>query len=338
MSVFHSSGNKPFYNLLKIWNPVFFQGNKKKKTYFEGWYFKNVSKDRQSIWSIIPGISIENENRSHAFIQFINGKTAETHYLDYPIDSFEYSKSEFSVRIAGNRFSRDGFSLDAKEPQTGFSAKGNVIFKNSHPLKSTLLNPGIMGWYSFVPFMECNHGLVSMDHNLGGGLEIKGDYIDFNGGKGYSEKDWGRSMPSAWIWMQSNHFDKQQNVSFMLSVARIPWLKSSFTGFLCVFLYQGKIYRYATYTGARLTKISLDDETVTVEIKTGKQKIMVQARHASKGLLAAPQNGAMDRRIAESVDAVIRLKISGSNGNEIFSGTGHTAGLEMVGDMNQLPV
>ncbi|WP_243392439.1 MULTISPECIES: tocopherol cyclase family protein [unclassified Mesotoga] len=31
--------------------------------------------------------------------------------------------------------------------------------------------------------------------------------IDLTGGKGYIEKDWGRSLPDAWIWMQSNNFD-----------------------------------------------------------------------------------------------------------------------------------
>ncbi|MCK7537696.1 MAG: tocopherol cyclase family protein [Marinilabiliales bacterium] len=29
---------------------------------------------------------------------------------------------------------------------------------------------------------------------------------DFSGGRGYIEKDWGHSFPSAYVWMQSNHF------------------------------------------------------------------------------------------------------------------------------------
>ena len=27
---------------------------------------------------------------------------------------------------------------------------------------------GIMGWYRFVPFMQCYHGVVSLNHKLNG--------------------------------------------------------------------------------------------------------------------------------------------------------------------------
>ncbi|MEZ4893124.1 MAG: tocopherol cyclase family protein [Saprospiraceae bacterium] len=37
-------------------------------------------------------------------------------------------------------------------------------------------------------------------------LTINGEELDFTGGKGYMEKDWGRSFPSAYFWMQTNHF------------------------------------------------------------------------------------------------------------------------------------
>lgn len=46
------------YRLKKRKNPEMFQGNKKKKNYFEGWYFKMVSADDSSIISVIPGVSL----------------------------------------------------------------------------------------------------------------------------------------------------------------------------------------------------------------------------------------------------------------------------------------
>jgi len=327
-----------FYPITRIWKPVTFQGANKKKHYFEGWYFKNVSANQKHIWSIIPGISIEDQQNRHAFIQFINGSTAETYYVPFAIEDFDYSTTEFRVNIGDNHFSSDGFSLAINHKETNFTAIGKVEFSNTHPLDSTLFNPGIMGWYSFVPFMECNHGLVSMDHNLSGSLTINADKINMDGGKGYAEKDWGSSMPSAWIWMQCNHFENQNQTSFMLSVARIPWLGNSFTGFLCVFLYEGKIYRYASYTGARLNKIEITEKGIHIEINDKQHHISVEAQHASHGLLAAPLKGAMNRRIAESVDATIVLDISNHQKQSFFSGTGHTAGLELVGDINELPI
>jgi hypothetical protein len=80
-----------------------------------------------------------------------------------------------------------------------------------------------MGPYSFAPFMECNHGILSMDHRLSGSLTVDEDTAAYVGGRGYIEKDWGRGFPSGYIWTQSNHFEEEE-VSISASVARIPWL------------------------------------------------------------------------------------------------------------------
>jgi len=100
-----------------------------------------------------------------------------------------------------------------------------------------------MGPYTFAPFMECNHGIVSMDHGISGSLVINGEEIDFTGGRGYIEKDWGHSFPSAYIWMQSNHF-AANGISFKASVARIPWLTGNFTGFISGLMIDGRLYPF----------------------------------------------------------------------------------------------
>jgi hypothetical protein len=332
-----STDHQPFYRLLKTWDPVRFQGGNQKSRYFEGWYFKNVSSDSGHIWSVIPGISIVDKNRDHAFIQLINGKTADTWYVRFPISEFRFSEKKFEVSIGKNHFSFDGFSLDIDDESIDFRANGQVNFEDVRSLKSTLFNPGIMGWYSFMPFMECYHGLVSMNHSLNGQLKINNETCDFAGGKGYSEKDWGRSMPSAWIWLQCNHF-VTPGISIIFSVAKIPWIRNAFTGFLCVLLFEGKIHRFATYTGAKISEIKLEGESVFILIHNKKHILEITACRAGHGLLAAPVNGAMDRRIAESVDASITLKISDKSGNLIFAENGINAGLELVGDMKDLPV
>ncbi len=91
-----------------------------------------------------------------------------------------------------------------------------------------------MGWYAFVPFMECYHAVIGFDHPLEGKININGNEIDFTGGRGYIEKDYGKSFPSYYIWMQSNHFETEE-ISVMASVAKIPWLGSSFDGFVVGF-------------------------------------------------------------------------------------------------------
>ncbi len=327
----------PGYGAKKAGNPEMFQGNKKKKRYFEGWYFKMVSDDGQSILSIIPGISLSSDgSEQHAFIQVIDGKTAQTFYYSFPIEAFAFSRKEFAITIGQNYFSAKKLVLNLHDDINSLS--GEVHLKDQTELPSArILNPGIMGWYRFVPFMQCYHGVVSLTHGLEGALVKDGQTHDFSGGRGYIEKDWGSSMPSAWIWMQSNNFSNS-DASFMLSVANIPWLGKSFTGFLGFFYLDGKIHKFATYTHAQLDLNQKGLDTLQIQIREKKTVYHIEAIHKSTGLLKAPVGGSMDRRIPESIDATLKLTVMDRHGNVLFSDISYISGLELVGDQEILKV
>jgi hypothetical protein len=123
--------------------------------------------------------------------------------------------------------------------------KGELKFNGNVAWPKSFFSPGIMGPFSFVPFMECYHGIVSMDHSIEGHLNIDGSFIEFNGGRGYIEKDWGRSFPSAYVWMQTNHFSSE-GISIKASVANIPWLGSSFVGFICGLWLHDRLIQFNT--------------------------------------------------------------------------------------------
>jgi tocopherol cyclase len=147
------------YGIRSLQSPVFFQGNLHAKRCFEGWYFKNVSADRSSVYALIPGISLSPQG-SKSFIQFIDGSNGRTRWFPFHLGVFGFSRDHFAVRIGDNRFSLEGI-------QAGLT-------------------------YSAVG----------------------GRRVDFSGGSGYIEKDWGRSFPRAWIWAQSNTFT-QPGTSFL---------------------------------------------------------------------------------------------------------------------------
>ena len=48
-----------------------------------------------------------------------------------------------------------------------------------------------MGWFAWVPRMECYHGVLGFDHAVQGHIAVDGNTLDFNDGRGYIEKDWG---------------------------------------------------------------------------------------------------------------------------------------------------
>jgi len=325
----------PFYNFKKAGNTIIFQGNKKKKNYFEGWYFKMVGNDGSSILSVIPGISLSADGKEqHAFIQIINGITAQTDYYSFPIEEFSFSKKEFALKIADSYFSKDSIIINIKDDNSIVS--GKITMLNQVEYKSgRLINTGIMGPYRFVPFMECYHGVVSLTHSLHGKLIINNEVHDFYGGRGYIEKDWGSSMPSAWIWMQSNNFN-DKNSSFMLSIADIPWLGKSFTGFLGFFYHDNKIHHFATYRPTKLQLEITDSNQLIINIENRKNSFIINAISNNAGLLKAPVEGAMDRRIPESIDAFLKISMMDKKGTIIFMDSTNITALEMVGDYQKL--
>lgn len=335
---FKSHSYIPGYCIKKLREQAMFQGNKKRRNYFEGWYFKMVSADGASILSVIPGISLSrNGEEQHAFIQLIDGKTANTFYYNFPIEAFAFSKERFAFRIGDNYFSEDSLILNIQNDTS--SIKGEIkMSDNVHLTQKSKKKVGIMGWYRYVPFMQCYHGVVSLNHRLSGTITKDNETYNFENGVGYIEKDWGKSMPTSWIWIQSNNFNTQ-NSSFMLSVAHIPWLGSSFTGFLGFFHNGTTVQRFGTYTEAQMqmeTNNADNTDTIKIVISDQNYSYLIEAYRSKSGLLKAPVKGSMDRHIAESVDARVKLTVFDKKLKIIFKDSTSIAGLEIVGDIKEL--
>lgn len=314
--------------IAKIYTPAVFQGDLERDGYFEGWYFKQVSPGSDRVLAFIPGVSLSGER--HAFIQMIDGMTGVSRYFQYDLSEFRWLRDRFQVEIGRCRFSTEGISLDIDND--GTRVTGELRFDGVFPYPVRPLSPGIMGWYSFVPSMECYHGVVSMGHRLSGELKIDGAVCSFDNGRGYIEKDWGTSFPESWIWLQGNTFRGSEG-SFMLSIAKIPWRGRHFNGFLCFLYAGGKLYRFMTYTGATIRKIDKAGNRLSVTISDRRHRLAVEAEQLANGSLAAPASGAMNRPIKECGNARLSVRLEHHDGRVIFHAEDSTAGMEAVGDI-----
>lgn len=313
-----------FNSFFKLYHPEIFQGSTSKEKYFEGWYFKLVSRDEKHAVAVIPGISVYDADDRHAFIQLINGIGQVTSYYRFPLDAFSADAKALKIDIGGNHFSKTKVVLDLPE------LKGELQIQNTVSLVSSLFSPGIMGWYSFMPSMQCYHGVVSLHHRLSGMTSGSLGHIDWNEGIGYIEKDWGTSFPKCWIWLHTNHFKDTSPASLMASVAHIPWLGRYFPGFIVVLLAGGKEYRFATYNGSRM-KCTVMEDRVVLGFKKGTLELSIQAFRGPTAVLRSPLSGQMTGKVNESLQARAEVVLSRS-GKTIWASNGTTAGLEVAGD------
>ncbi|MCB2210247.1 tocopherol cyclase family protein [bacterium] len=318
-------------SLKNILHPARYHGFTARPPFFEGWYFKLVSADGAQRFALIPGVYLsEDPEKRHAFIQVYDSQADRVAYHRFPFSAFKASPDRFEVLIGENYFSADTVRLTIDDDLG--RVRGELRFTDLHPWPERFFSPGAMGWFAWVPFMECYHGVVSLDHAISGGLVVDGDPVDFSSGRGFIEKDWGRQFPSAWIWGQSNHFGRA-GTSLMLSVAVIPWLGGAFGGFIIGWMLDGKLHRFATYARSRIESLAVKDALVRLVVRNAKHRLRIEAMRASGGLLQAPTEVAMDRRIMETLDARFAISFEDLGGKTLFEGEGRFAGLETVGDL-----
>jgi tocopherol cyclase len=313
-----------------LFNPESFQGWGKKKKYFEGWYFKVVNESETEAYAYIPGIAMDENGQSHAFIQVLNGKQKTAEYHTFESRDFIPSTGLFKISIGSNHFSRESIALDLP------GIKGHLEFSGNIPWPNKWYSPGIMGPYAFAPFLECYHGVVSMDHSLKGSLEINGKIVDFGNGRGYIEKDWGRSFPSAYIWIQTNHFGSK-GISLKASVAKIPWLRSSFVGFIAGFYLGNQLIRFTTYNRSSLVKSRVQPGIVELELVNRDYRLEIAAHRDIATALASPIRGMMEGRIEESMTSLAEIRLTDRKSGElIFSDTGRNVSLEVAGNIEEI--
>lgn len=309
-------------------HPAWYQGHHRRAPYFEGWYFKLIDASTQRRYAIIPGVFLSQD--PHAFVQVLDGEAGTATYHRFPLEAFWAASDRFEVHIGDNRFSDGGLALDIASPEQ--TIRGEIRLGAAAPWPVSLASPGIMGWYAWIPTMECYHGVVSLDHRLDGGLEIDGQTASFANGRGYIEKDWGRSFPRAWVWLQSNHFE-QPGTCLTASTAVIPWRKSAFLGFIVGLWHEGQLVRFATYTGAKTEHLAVTEEAVDWVLCSKSHRLHILAQRGAEsqyGLLKGPTTVEMGKRVPETLSATVQVQLTEKKGREVFAGNGRFAGLEVV--------
>ena len=144
--------------LQALFHPEQYHGWGKKKSYFEGWYYKILNAKEDRAFAIIPGIAMDEKGEQQAFVQVLDGKKLTAEYFKFNANEFKAKPGKFEVNLANNLFTGDKIELNLP------SVIGSLEFKNQVPWPNEWYSPGIMGPYAFVPFMECYHGILSMNH------------------------------------------------------------------------------------------------------------------------------------------------------------------------------
>jgi hypothetical protein len=273
---------------------------------FDGMYYKH-QKCGHTV-SLIAGAS----SNDHAFIQVITNE--RSFYFRYPPRKYKPGKV---IAIGSNTFGEDGIKVRIEE--NDISICGEIKYTGHTPLSYDIMGP-----LKYLP-MECKHKITSLYHKLDGYLTIDGKTIDFTGGTGYIEGDYGTSFPKSYAWVQCSDFPEK--TSIVASAADIPFAGTRFWGCFGVVYHGGAQYRFATYLGA---KILVYNESRLI-LKQGKSRLDIEIEEGKGHKLIAPVKGEMVRQIGERIVCGARFRLI-KNGKVLFDGHSKNASFEFVED------
>ena len=160
-----------------------------------------------------------------------------------------------------------------------------------------------MGPFRFIPFMECNHGVISLRHKVTGSIFLNEKKFSFYDNMGYIEKDWGASFPEKYFWLQCNDF-AAHNASIMISIAEIPFLGTRFTGCICSVYLNEKEYRLATYKKVKILKFTKSE----IIVQQGDYLLEIYLKPSKEHTLFAPDKGQMVRKVKETIKGTADFK------------------------------
>ncbi|UJR09552.1 hypothetical protein I4U23_013788 [Adineta vaga] len=284
--------------------------------FFEGWYYKLVFEELKSTIIVIPGVH-RSDNDRFTFTMIAYDNTSN--FFRLPFEAFSSSTDEFLVTINDDKniFSYEKLIVNLQPSSTDDATESfqmNLTLSSHHTIPDlSWLMPGTMGPFSWMPTMQCNHHVLSLQYEVQGSITINQNKSMPVHGVGYLEKDWGYSFPSVWIWGQGNQWEHLPSTisppSLFFSLALIPWyFNLELPGFLVIFEYNDEVYRFNSYLLSLIDDLTVDETTnhisfavydISFQHKLHISTYCENCKNTPSVLLYGPRDDRMDKFVRE---------------------------------------
>lgn len=303
--------------------------NIKTKNYFENWYFRLVDANKEKVVEILVGKSM-GEKGTEAFIQIMGEGIEEPICMTYPVEKM--INTQKGIQIEENSFGAEGIELNLSSEK--FSLKGEMSFHHHKMLKQSFWLPGLMGPFKYLPFLESYHEVICLDHVIMGNLVLNEKTLSFDKGKGYIEKDWGKTFPKVWVWAQCNHFEKH-DMAVMIGIARVPIFLEYHTGFAIPIFYNDKLEVFSNYRGGQIAKLYRYKGYIHLIVTQKNMVLDIKIYGSDEISCTTSRSTHMIRDVYSCEQSKIEIKMMKDN-QVIFEDIGQWCALEMGGNTSKL--
>ena len=284
---------------------------KKKRNCFEGWYYREQSKDLTI--AFIPALHYDEEGHMTGSLQVVLPEKSWSISYDHPVNM--NLKDSLFVVLGKNVFTEACIHLDIDEP--GLYIKGDIYFDRDYGTKFHVMGPLRLPLISLAAsrLLPCGHHIWAMEQVLSGELEIRafgcgsvmagGRTVDFKGGKGYLECDYGKTFPTSYFWSHCNWFEEK---SLRITCAGVELSGERLGCFACIDQ-NGYRLKLATYRGAKIETFSPEG----FRIRQGKYLLEGWKMEGKPVPLRAPLGNAMSEATDQYLECTVRYRLTRSD-------------------------
>lgn len=302
---------------------------KRIKKGFISWYYNFIDKRKEKVVELTIVKYFESGHEQHYLFIECNEKAISKQVI---LTNNQIKWEKQAIIYDNCHFTREEIEINLEEED--LCIKGQVAFKGKRGTNRSKWQAGIMGPFRYLPFLQSYHDVISLGHELVGSLTINGEEIQLNDGKGYMEIEWGKEYPKVWIWSQCNHF-KENDVSLMVGVTRMPILWEYYTSFAVPVYYKGQLVVFSNYNGGQIAKLYRYKSYVHLII-TQKSKMLDLKIYGEDDVEHTSARGShMIRDVYSCQKAKMEIKMTQSN-KVILEDVGYCCQLEMGGNTSKL--
>jgi tocopherol cyclase len=193
------------------------------------------------------------------------------------------------------------------------------------------LQQATAGLLSYLPIFEPGWQ-ITMAHGLATGwIEWNGDRYEFSNAPAYSEKNWGRSFPQKWFWINCNSFDGEPDLALTAGGGRrqvLWWMES--VGLICLH-YKGKFYEFVPWNSQVSWQIQPWGNW-EMQARNDDFKVRLRGTSDRPGIyVRVPTAEGLSFRCRDTTNGRLTLELSEINGKTLLKAESFLGGLEIGG-------
>jgi tocopherol cyclase len=194
------------------------------------------------------------------------------------------------------------------------------------------LQQATAGLLSYLPIFEPGWQIL-MAHGLATGwIEWQGQRYEFDRAPAYSEKNWGRSFPQKWFWLNCNSFSETVGLAITAGGGRrkVLWAKEEVA--MVGIHYQGRFYEFVPWNAQIEWQIQPWGEW---QIQATSEDFWVELIGTTDLLgtmVSTPTEQGLAICCRDTLKGLLSINLRTRQGQQIISATSNVAGLEVGGE------